>query len=146
MSVIFRWLLIKTNLRKELIVPFLHENFATHNQGNSICVASERLVAMMRMNQPMVSGKNVTGPNTDSMDTMLEYPFLTMTKYPPGFILHLGATVAARSVKLLERVENPDEPEMRDSWWNELRMEIRSHARALGSNVVLGYSELTTIS
>lgn len=77
---------------------------------------------------------------------MLEYPFLTMTKYPTGFILHLGATVAARSVKLLERVPNPDEPEVRDSWWTELRMEIRSHARSLGCNVVLGYAETTTIS
>lgn len=54
--------------------------------------------------------------------------------------------MAARSVKLLERVPNPDEPETRDSWWNELRMEIRSHARALGCNVVLGYTEGTTIS
>lgn len=111
--------------------------------GNSICVASDRLAAataMMRLTTPTVGGKT-----TDSMD-MLEYPFLTMTKYPMGFILHLGATVAARSVKLLERVPNPDEPEVRDSWWTELRMEIRSHARSLGCNVVLGYAESTTIS
>lgn len=108
-------------------------------------MASERLVAataMMRLSQPVTGGKNA---NPESMD-MLEYPFLTMTKYPAGFILHLGATVAARSVKLLERVPNPDEPEVRDSWWTELRMEIRSHARSLGCNVVLGYSESTTIS
>ncbi|KAH8294190.1 hypothetical protein KR054_009273 [Drosophila jambulina] len=115
-------------------------------KGNSICVASERLVAataMMRLTQPTVGAK--PGTATDSLD-MLEYPFLTMTKYPTGFILHLGATVAARSVKLLERVPNPDEPEVRDSWWTELRMEIRSHARSLGCNVVLGYAETTTIS
>lgn len=96
--------------------------------------------AMMRLTTPTVGSKA-----TDSLD-MLEYPFLTMTKYPNGFILHLGATVAARSVKLLERVPNPDEPEVRDSWWTELRMEIRSHARSLGCNVVLGYAECTTIS
>ncbi|XP_070137483.1 C2 domain-containing protein 5 isoform X2 [Drosophila bipectinata] len=115
-------------------------------KGNSICVASERLVAataMMRLTQPAVGAK--PGTAADSLD-MLEYPFLTMTKYPTGFILHLGATVAARSVKLLERVPNPDEPEVRDSWWTELRMEIRSHARSLGCNVVLGYAETTTIS
>ncbi|XP_039231754.1 C2 domain-containing protein 5 isoform X4 [Drosophila yakuba] len=115
-------------------------------KGNSICVASERLVAataMMRLTQPSVGAK--PGTAADSLD-MLEYPFLTMTKYPTGFILHLGATVAARSVKLLERVPNPDEPEVRDSWWTELRMEIRSHARSLGCNVVLGYAETTTIS
>lgn len=111
--------------------------------GNSICVASERLAqatALMKLNQNCNPKTN-----TDNLD-MLEYPFLTMCKFPSGFILHLGSTVAARSVKLLERVPNPDEPEIRDSWWTELRMEIRSHARALGCNVVLGYSEETTIS
>ncbi|KRG01645.1 uncharacterized protein Dmoj_GI22687, isoform B [Drosophila mojavensis] len=117
--------------------------YALHRKRNSVCVASERLAAataMMRLNTPTVGSKT-----TDSLD-MLEYPFLTMTKYPTGFILHLGATVAARSVKLLERVPNPDEPEVRDSWWTELRMEIRSHARSLGCNVVLGYAESTSIS
>lgn len=107
-------------------------------------MASDRLIAataMMRMGQTVL-GKNTTSEGID----MLEYPFLTMTKYPAGLILHIGATVAARSVKLLERVPNPDEPEIRDSWWTELRMEIRSHARSLGCNVVLGYSESTTIS
>lgn len=28
-------------------------------------------------------------PTVDNFD-MMEYPFLTMSKYPPGFILHLG--------------------------------------------------------
>ncbi|XP_055305715.1 C2 domain-containing protein 5 isoform X2 [Sitodiplosis mosellana] len=83
--------------------------------------------------------------NLENLD-MLEYPFLTLCKYPIGFILQLGSTVCARSVKLLERVPNPDEPETRDFWWTELRMEIRSHARALGCNVVLGYIEITSIS
>lgn len=83
--------------------------------------------------------------NTLNLD-MLEYPFLTLERFPPGFIIHLGSCVCARSVKLLERVANPDEPETRDGYWTELRMEIRSHARALGCNVVLGYSESTTIS
>lgn len=83
--------------------------------------------------------------NLENLD-MLEYPFLTLCKYPIGFILQLGSTVCARSVKLLERVPNPDEPETRDFWWTELRMEIRSHARALGCNVILGYTEITSIS
>ncbi|XP_065094151.1 C2 domain-containing protein 5 [Ochlerotatus camptorhynchus] len=83
--------------------------------------------------------------NHDALE-LLEYPFLTVTRVPPGFVLHLGATVSARSVKLLARVPNPDDPETRDMWWNELRMEIRSHARAIGCNMVLGYTETTTIS
>ena len=38
-----------------------------------------------------------------------------------------------------------DEPETRDSWWREIRTEIRSHAKALGCHAVVGYSESTTI-
>lgn len=83
--------------------------------------------------------------NLENLD-MLEYPFLTLDKYPVGFILQLGSTVCSRSVKLLERVPNPEEPETRDFWWKELRMEVRSHARAIGCNVVLNYTEVTTIS
>ncbi|XP_068230425.1 C2 domain-containing protein 5 isoform X2 [Palaemon carinicauda] len=81
----------------------------------------------------------------DSFD-MLEYPFLTMKKFPAGFLQHLGGTVSARSVKLLDRTHTPEEVETRDNWWTQLRMEIRSHARALTCNVVLGYEEFTTIS
>ncbi|XP_071520255.1 C2 domain-containing protein 5 isoform X1 [Panulirus ornatus] len=77
---------------------------------------------------------------------LLEYPFLTMKTFPPGFILNLGGTVSARSVKLLDRPHTPEEVETRDNWWTQLRMEIRSHARALACNVVLGYEEFTTIS
>lgn len=56
-----------------------------------------------------------------------------------------GGAVAARSVKLLERVPNPEEPAPRDAWWSELRTEVRSHMRALRCNAVLAYQETTTI-
>lgn len=90
----------------------------------------------------------VLKPNQDnSMDSVLEYPFLTLIKYPPGFIIHIGATVSARSVKLLDKsTANPEDMETRDSWFNELRMEIRGHAKSLGCNVVLGYTETATIN
>ncbi|GBO04193.1 C2 domain-containing protein 5, partial [Araneus ventricosus] len=78
--------------------------------------------------------------------SMLEYPFITMRQFPVGFIQHIGGVVSARSVKLLVQINNPDEPETRDAWWTELRKEIRSHIRALGCNVVLGYMETTNIS
>ncbi|XP_064634238.1 C2 domain-containing protein 5-like isoform X11 [Lineus longissimus] len=76
---------------------------------------------------------------------MLEYPFFTIKCFPPGFLVHLGGVVSARSVKLLDRIHNPDEPETRDAWWTELRTEIRSHTRALGCHAVIGYSESTSI-
>jgi hypothetical protein len=87
-------------------------------------------------------------PNQDNtMDSVLEYPFLTLSKYPSGFIIHLGATVSARSVKLLDKsMANAEDMETRDAWYNELRMEIRGHAKSLACNVVLGYTETASIN
>ncbi|XP_072217591.1 C2 domain-containing protein 5 isoform X9 [Excalfactoria chinensis] len=96
-----------------------------------------------------------------------EFPFFTLTAFPPGFLIHVGGVVSARSVKLLDRIHNPafvgimgntrsyklldwnsfnsDEPETRDAWWAEIRQEIKSHAKALGCHAVVGYSESTSI-
>ncbi|XP_071807193.1 C2 domain-containing protein 5-like isoform X1 [Asterias amurensis] len=76
---------------------------------------------------------------------ILEYPFFTIKKFPPGFLVHLGGVVTARSVKLLDRIHNPDEPETRDAWWTEIRTEIRSHATTMGCHAVIGYKETTSI-
>nr|XP_040024207.1 C2 domain-containing protein 5-like isoform X23 [Gasterosteus aculeatus aculeatus] len=92
-----------------------------------------------------------------------EFPFFTLTSFPPGFLVHVGGVVSARSVKLLDRIHNPalggtrsyklldwnsvtaDEPETRDAWWEEIRQEIKSHGKALGCHAVVGYSESTSI-
>ncbi|XP_029008789.1 C2 domain-containing protein 5 isoform X7 [Betta splendens] len=92
-----------------------------------------------------------------------EFPFFTLTSFPAGFLVHVGGVVSARSVKLLDRIHNPalgntrsyklldwnsvtaDEPETRDAWWEEIRQEIKSHAKALGCHAVVGYSESTSI-
>ncbi|KAF9413556.1 hypothetical protein HW555_008258 [Spodoptera exigua] len=78
--------------------------------------------------------------NSNNLD-LLEYPFLTMTEYPPGFIVHIGGTVCARSVKLADGGEGA----ARAAWWAELRTELRAHARALRCNAVIAYTENTAI-
>ncbi|KAM3832638.1 C2 domain-containing protein 5 isoform 10-T10 [Vipera latastei] len=82
---------------------------------------------------------------TQSALEQREFPFFTLTTFPPGFLLHVGGVVSARSVKLLDRIHNPDDPETRDAWWAEVRQEIKSHAKALGCHAVVGYSESTSI-
>eukprot|EP01137_Pigoraptor_chileana_P015644 Opistho-2@5274 len=74
-----------------------------------------------------------------------ETPLLTLRSFPPGFLIALGGIVSARSIKLLGKINNPDEPETRDAWWNEVRDEVRSNARALGCHAVVGYSESACI-
>ncbi|XP_068134078.1 C2 domain-containing protein 5 isoform X2 [Hyperolius riggenbachi] len=82
---------------------------------------------------------------TQSALEQREFPFFTLTAFPPGFLVHVGGVVSARSVKLLDRIHNPDEPETRDAWWAEIRQEIKSHGKALGCHAVVGYSESTSI-
>lgn len=50
-----------------------------------------------------------------------------------------------KSVWFMSFVFFPDEPETRDAWWEEIRQEIKSHAKALGCHAVVGYSESTSI-
>ncbi|KAL3842209.1 hypothetical protein ACJMK2_020248 [Sinanodonta woodiana] len=76
---------------------------------------------------------------------LMEFPFFTMISFPPGFLVHIGGVVSARSVKLLDKIHNPEEPETRDAWWTEIRTEVRSHARAMGCHAVIGYTERTSI-
>ncbi|XP_060569999.1 C2 domain-containing protein 5-like [Ruditapes philippinarum] len=90
--------------------------------------------------------KNFPKPCSQQINIeLMKYPLFTMTSFPPGFIIHIGGVVAARSIKLLDKIHNPEEPETRDAWWNEIRTEIRSHTRAMGCHAVIGYCELTSI-
>ncbi|CAN8212804.1 unnamed protein product [Coccothraustes coccothraustes] len=89
--------------------------------------------------------KTLLRQQTQSALEQREFPFFTLTSFPPGFLVHVGGVVSARSVKLLDRIHNPDEPETRDAWWAEIRQEIKSHAKALGCHAVVGYSESTSI-
>ncbi|XP_076669957.1 C2 domain-containing protein 5 isoform X2 [Andrena cerasifolii] len=108
-------------------------------KGNSFGANDRSLTGLLK-----TSTAAIRTMNQDAFE-MLEYPFITMQVYPPGFILHIGGLVSSRSVKLLERISNLEEPESRDGWWKEVRMEVRSHARALACNVVIGYREETSI-
>ncbi|KAI4485363.1 hypothetical protein M0804_006868 [Polistes exclamans] len=108
-------------------------------KGNSLAGSDRSMGGFMKQSAAVVRTMN-----QDALE-MLEYPFITMQQYPPGFVVHIGGLVSSRSVKLLERISNLEEPESRDAWWTEIRMEVRSHARALACNVVIGYKEETSI-
>ncbi|XP_059362874.1 C2 domain-containing protein 5 isoform X9 [Carassius carassius] len=117
----------------------------------SVSFSEELLLAASGMGSGGSVGKEA-GPlkallrqQTQSALEQREYPFFTLTAFPTGFLLHVGGVVSARSVKLLDRIHNPDEPETRDAWWEEIRQEIKSHAKALGCHAVVGYSESTSI-
>ncbi|XP_052800135.1 C2 domain-containing protein 5-like isoform X2 [Mya arenaria] len=111
---------------------------STTSKGNSVGESSGSGNGSVSKNCPRMCSQQV---NIE----LMEFPLFTMTTFPPGFITHLGGVVAARSVKLLDKIHNPEEPETRDAWWNEIRTELRSHTRAMGCHAVIGYSEQTSI-
>ncbi|XP_029697643.1 C2 domain-containing protein 5 isoform X9 [Takifugu rubripes] len=159
--------------------PLAHGCRSTHNSPVHSACSSQRLTQNFSVSVPtliftgMGSGGSA-GKEAGPLKTLLrqqtqtaleqrEFPFFTLASFPPGFLVHVGGVVSARSVKLLDRIHNPalgntrsyklldwnsvtaDEPETRDAWWEEIRQEIKSHAKALGCHAVVGYSESTSI-
>ncbi|XP_075325888.1 C2 domain-containing protein 5 isoform X14 [Odontesthes bonariensis] len=141
--------------------PLAHGCRSTHNSPVHSACSAQRLSQNFSISVPtliftgMGSGGSA-GKEAGPLKTLLrqqtqtaleqrEFPFFTLTSFPPAFLLHVGGVVNARSVKLLDRIHNPDEPETRDAWWEEIRQEIKSHAKALGCHAVVGYSESTSI-
>ena len=77
---------------------------------------------------------------------ILEHPFLTLRAFPEGFVQRIGGLVCCRSVKLLDGdLQDNKHKALREAWWQEIRHEIRTHAMTLGCNLVVGYSEDTSI-
>ncbi|XP_047452109.1 C2 domain-containing protein 5 isoform X21 [Mugil cephalus] len=140
--------------------PLAHGCRSTHNSPVHSACSSQRLSQNFSVSVPTLiftgMGSGSAGKEAGPLKTLLrqqtqtaleqrEFPFFTLTSFPLGFLVHVGGVVSARSVKLLDRIHNPDEPETRDAWWEEIRQEIKSHAKALGCHAVIGYSESTSI-
>eukprot|EP00055_Hartaetosiga_balthica_P014810 m.83568 g.83568 ORF g.83568 m.83568 type:complete len:1062 (-) comp8694_c0_seq2:261-3446(-) len=78
-------------------------------------------------------------------DDQVPVSLITLCDLPDGLVTSIGGVVSARAVKLLNKIENPEETDTRDAWWSELRNEIAGHARSLGYSAVVGYAETTSI-
>jgi uncharacterized protein YbjQ (UPF0145 family) len=80
----------------------------------------------------------------DSGDVRL----LTLFSLPPNIVRRIGGIVSAKSVKLLSDSAGKRESVIaqHDSWWQELRHEVRAHAKRLNCKYVMAYRETTSIS
>ncbi|EAN91723.1 hypothetical protein, conserved [Trypanosoma cruzi] len=68
---------------------------------------------------------------------------LTLKDLPSGMIEHIGGYISARSVKIVAKMKSKQLiSQERDSWWMELREELKANARAFHCNVILGYEEV----
>ncbi|KAJ1563795.1 hypothetical protein HK096_010970, partial [Nowakowskiella sp. JEL0078] len=76
------------------------------------------------------------------LDNFLQPMLLTTRNLPPYLVRAMGGLVSATSVKLLEERDD----DAREGWLNELRDELKGHAKALGCSAVIGYEELVAIA
>lgn len=61
--------------------------------------------------------------------------------------VRLGGLVMAHSVKFLGKLESTlSDQETREGWWEELRHEMKSHAKTCCCTHIIGYSETCTLS
>lgn len=69
----------------------------------------------------------------------------TLKEFEKFSIKKIGCVVSARSVKLIISMKKTAFTKQIDTWWNELREEIKSHAKTLECTHVIGYEETVEI-
>eukprot|EP01061_Rhynchopus_euleeides_P004398 TRINITY_DN1364_c0_g1_i2.p1 TRINITY_DN1364_c0_g1~~TRINITY_DN1364_c0_g1_i2.p1 ORF type:complete len:1245 (+),score=525.43 TRINITY_DN1364_c0_g1_i2:122-3856(+) len=69
---------------------------------------------------------------------------LTIKGLPANVVKRIGGVVSARSIKLITALKKTTVTQERDSWWQEIREEIKLHARSFSCNAVIGYTETAT--
>ena len=81
-----------------------------------------------------------------SVSSENEVQILTLMSFEKHIRIRLGGLVMARSVKFLGKLEATiSDQETREGWWEELRDEIKKHAKTMCCSHIVGYSESCTI-
>ncbi|GAM29096.1 hypothetical protein SAMD00019534_122720, partial [Acytostelium subglobosum LB1] len=86
--------------------------------------------------------RNSSDNDKPSIDFISDVQLLTLNDFQSHLVVYIGGIVATKSVKILKKSNSQ---EKRDGFWNEIRNEIKTHARSLGCNYIVGYTETTTI-
>ncbi|KAG1688981.1 hypothetical protein DVH05_010250 [Phytophthora capsici] len=90
--------------------------------------------------------KTLKAPEAFNISAHDEVQLITLKVFNPATRIRLAGIVSARSVKYLGKLATKlADQETRDSWWLELREEIRAHAQSLQCPFVIGYTESCTI-
>ncbi|PRP78644.1 C2 calcium-dependent membrane targeting domain-containing protein, partial [Planoprotostelium fungivorum] len=86
----------------------------------------------------------------DNMMNSSNFPvkLLTLNNFEIEDVERFGGIVIARSVKYLSHAKSSSAKggkKLRNEWWQEIREEIRTHARFFGCDTVIGYHEMFTM-
>jgi hypothetical protein len=77
---------------------------------------------------------------TQAIEEKPKIQFVTSNQFPEEVSMWFGATVSARSVRLISLKTTE-----RESWWAELRQEITKNAMSLNCTHIIGYREIVSI-
>jgi len=103
------------------------------------------LPPLRNANTRLISDSALVARHRDNPDDG-EVQLLTLRDFDRSVRVRFGGLVTARSVKYLGNLASKlSDQETRDSWWAELREEIRSHAKVLCCSHIIGYLEASTI-
>lgn len=86
---------------------------------------------------------NSTGSGSNNI--IDDVKLLTIDSLPYPFKIKIGGIVTARSIKLIVKGNKSESRSLRDKWWTELREEIKSNARLLKCQYILGYREKANV-
>jgi C2 domain len=95
-------------------------------------------------NSSSASAAAIIDPRLFANDNLGVVELMTLSDFDSTVRVRLGGLVTARAVKYLGNLASSDQ-ETRDSWWSELRDEIRAHAKIVCCTHVIGYLEASTI-
>ena len=86
------------------------------------------------------------GENTVTSVYQSDVSLLSLKSFDIHVRIRLGGLVMSRSVKFLGKLEATlSDQETREGWWEELRDEIKNHARTVCCTHVVGYTETCII-
>ncbi|OMJ21161.1 C2 domain-containing protein 5 [Smittium culicis] len=123
------------------------KSYDSEQRANSIAPKFNKKSSSNLENHSIINDKNsrlefsktVGEIEHNSKDVL--HDIVTLKTFPSSSIQRLGGAVMAHSVKVIE----DDEEKTRQTWWDELRREIKSHAKSLSCTHILGYSESSSI-
>ena len=84
--------------------------------------------------------------STNRMLDFSEVQLISLSRLDKHVRVRLGGLVMAKSVKFLGKLETSlSDQETREGWWEELRDEMKGHAKTLCCSHIIGYAESCTI-
>ena len=109
--------------------------------------SSNFLQSVLQNYRTVNMGDFTSNPEPTNANRLLsEIQLISLNKFDSHLRIRIGGLVMAKSVKFLGKLETTlSDQETREGWWEELRDEIRSHAKTLCCTHVVGYRESCTI-